>query len=56
MVICEHIRNSTPTPIYADGSREGDLLNRGSGIAGILLRIEFYPPTKPLHFNTFIHK
>ena len=35
----KHIRNSTPTRLYANGS---PLSNRGSWIAGIILRFEEY--------------
>ena len=36
----KHIRNSTPYRLYANGNPEGPLSNRGSGISGIILRVE----------------
>ena len=40
MAIVEHIRNSTPNRLHANGSPEGTLLNRDSGIAGVILRVK----------------
>ena len=40
MAILENIRNDTPYILYADGSPEGPFSNRGSAIAGIILRFE----------------
>ena len=40
MAILEHIRNSKPTQLYANCSPEDYLANRGSGIDGIILRVE----------------
>ena len=40
MAIWEHIRNSIPYRLYANGSPEGPLSNRNSRIAEIVLWIE----------------
>ena len=40
MTILEHIRNSTPTGLYTNGSPEDSLSSRGSEIIGTILRVE----------------
>ena len=40
MAIWEHIRNSTPYRLYANGSSEGSLSNHGSGIPEIIFWVE----------------
>ena len=40
MDILEQIRNSTTYRLYANGSSEDPLSNRGSWIAGIIFRVE----------------
>ena len=47
MVIGEHIRNSTPYKLYANGSPEYRLFNRSNGIAEIILWV------KILNFKKF---
>ena len=61
VAILEHIKNSIPTLLYANGSTGIPILNRGSGIAEIILSHEilnFRPPSPSttLHFNTITHK
>ena len=36
----ENMVNRAPYSLYANGSSEGPFLNRGSGIVGIILRVE----------------
>ena len=63
MAILKHTRDSTAYRLLAYGSPEGPLLNRGSGKAGIILRVEkknsillIDEVNHPFHFNNFVHK
>ena len=56
MATLEHIRNSKSYRLYANGGRECTLPNRGSGIAGIVLRVaknvQSSPPPTILYIST----